>query len=103
MALTDAQRHTLERLLLDNQFAHSTRKADLVEEFYDGVRAADCDALDLMTDRVRKAIVFALEKRTEWAALPGPVNVARAVAYQTLAGRLQRILDAAPSRDRNGA
>jgi hypothetical protein len=101
---TDAERlAALERLLSDVQFAHPSRRAELVDEFYAAERAADRDALRLMHDRVRKALLYALERRAEWVKLPGPVNVARAVAYQSLAGRLQRILDAAPSEDGNGA
>ena len=83
----------LERLLVKIQFDHPAQRARLVDEFYASVRA---EAVADLRGRVRKVCLYALDRRTFWAHRDGAAAVARAVAYQSIAGDLIRVLDSEP-------
>ena len=81
----------LERLLLEVQFDHPAQRARRVDEFYAGVRGDDAARL---RGHVKVVCLYALDRRTFWAHRDGAASVARAVAYQSIAGMLIRVLDA---------
>lgn len=83
----------LERLLVKIQFDHPAQRARLVDEFYASHPRDDVAQLRAL---VRKVCLHALERRTFWAHRDGAAAVARAVAYQSIAGDLIRVLDSEP-------
>lgn len=80
----------LRDLLIEVQFVHPDLRAQRVDAFY----AARSD----LARRVRRIHLYALERRTFWANHDDTaINAARAVAYQSVAGMLQRALEGSPS------
>lgn len=75
----------------------SARPAEAVRGDWDGTEARDLASvraeLDELRRQVRAAYVYVLEHRNRWAPGVTAEDRVRAVAYQTCASRLLRILD----------
>lgn len=90
MKTTEERLETLRQLLIDTQFDHPDQRTRLIDDFYSEVYTKSNSELH---DEVEKVYLHALGRRTFWAKLEGQINTARAVAYQSIAGDLLRILD----------
>jgi len=95
---TDADRDRLlaiERVLQETRHMHPSVRAERVDEFFRDLYAAEHKAL---LARLRKVAVYALGRRDHWARAEGQINAARAVAYQSIAGYLIRVLDSSEGK-----
>lgn len=83
----------LRHLLIETQFDHPDQKARRIDEFYSKIHE---DPVERILNRIKVVYFSALERRTFWAQRHGEACVARAVAYQSMAAQLMRILDDYP-------